>query len=84
MPKLIDEFADLDQKVLLKKEELAAKILPLIQEFVQETGLLVRSIEPDYIDVTTMEGRLRDFLVDSAKIYTDVDVRGIGNRKVGR
>ena len=80
MPKLIEDFADLNQKVTAKKQELAAKILPLVQEFTKETGLLVRSIEPDYVDVTAMEDRLRQFMVSDAKVHTDVAVRGIGNR----
>ena len=83
--KLLNEFYDLNQKVLTKKGELVAKIIPLVQEFTRETGLLVRSIEPDYVDVSAivLEGHLREFITSSAKVYTDVDVRGISGRIVG-
>jgi hypothetical protein len=83
-PKLINQFAVLDQEALIKKIKLADKILPLIQEFTRETGLLVRSIEPGYTEVTAMGNDLREFLIISIKVYTDVDVRGLSNRKVGQ
>ena len=81
--KLLNEFYDLNHKVLAKKEELEAKILPLVQEFTQETGLLVRSIEPGYVETTCMEDQLRQYVVGSARVHTDVDIRGISGRIIG-
>jgi len=78
--KLVEKLATLDQMILLKKTELAAKIVPLVHEFTQETGLLVRSIEPGYVEITCMEDQLKQYVIGSAKVYTDVDVRGISGR----
>jgi hypothetical protein len=57
--------------------------MPLIQEFTRETGLLVRFIEPGYVDVTAMDDHVREFMVSSAQMHTDVDLKGISNRVIG-
>lgn len=80
--KLINDLHDLSNRIETKKQELAAKITPLVQEFLNDTGLLVRSIEPHYVEVTSMEDPLRQFAATSADVYVDVDIRGISNRRV--
>lgn len=78
--RLIDQALVLEGMIRAKKEELTSRIIPLIQEFTRQTGLLVRSIEPGYVEVTTMEDRLRQFIISSAQIHVDVDLRGMSNR----
>jgi len=80
---LLQKIADLDQEIESKKAELALKIIPLVQEFTRDTGLLVRSIEPAYIDITTMDDPLRQFVASSATVHTDLTIRGISSRKMG-
>lgn len=82
-PRLINEAMSLDAAIQARKDELAARIMPLVQEFTRETGLLVRSVEPGYDEITSMEDAIRGFIIISATVHTDVDVRGISNRKVG-
>ncbi len=84
MTKLIEQANVLDNAIQDEKAKLLAKILPLVEEFTRNTGLLVRSIEPSYIEITNMENPLRDFIPDgTGQIHTDVEVRGISNRRLG-
>jgi hypothetical protein len=65
---LAKKYIDLDFELARKKEELEAKLIPLFQQFVQETGLTVNFAKPIYIESTAMGDDLRQFLVTSIRL----------------
>lgn len=71
MPKLIDEFNLLGQKLQDRQKALADQIRPFIQQFTDETGLRVLRIEPSNIETTAYSDPGPQYLVDNMAIFSD-------------